>query len=57
MTQDCPARRLKVDPAGTAQVSASVKFGRLVKSVCPVSEADPDGAIQVNVRPVSAAPD
>src|SRR5271154_7001365 len=51
IVQDCPGTRLKADPAGVAQLSDSVKFGRLVKSVWPMSELLPDVAAQFNFRP------
>jgi hypothetical protein len=56
-TQDCPAGREKVELGGTTQVSDSVKFGRVVKSVCPVSESAPELATHVNVRSLRVDPE
>jgi hypothetical protein len=52
-THDCPAVREKVDPdeaGGVTHVSDSAKLAKPVKSVCPVSELDPDDADHVKVK-------
>ena len=56
ITHDCPGAREKLDPAGEAHVSCSVKLGSPLKSLGALLSKTPVPDDKLNVRPFSVLP-